>query len=77
MAAKLASPRQEAYNSNSLVEPSLLRKLAPNIKFIRCVVDLLDESRTELDIEVCFFSKRCVSMCLILFFVSVSFSSVG
>ena len=59
MAAKVSSPRRQSYSGNSRIRPSLLHKLAP-AKFIRCVVEMLDDSHTEVDIEVSHIYLYCV-----------------
>ena len=55
MATKISSSERE----NQRIGPSLLHKLAPT-KFIRCVVEMLDDSYTEVDIEVCCYFQYCV-----------------
>ncbi|CAB4005675.1 Tyrosine- phosphatase non-receptor type 4, partial [Paramuricea clavata] len=50
MAAKVSTPRHETNGGNSRIGHSLLHKLAPT-KFVRCIVEMLDDSHTEVDIE--------------------------
>jgi hypothetical protein len=63
MAAKVSSPRNGPYSGNSRTGPSLLHKLAPT-KFIRCVVEMLDDSDTEVDVEVCHYSQYLLNIFL-------------
>ena len=65
MATNVSSPRRESYSGNSRIGPSLLHKLAP-AKFVRCVVEMLDDSHTEVDIEVCYIPSYCV--CILRYF---------